>query len=437
MQRPPMLLLNIADIHFNHPICNTEMDPDRPYRSELVRDVRERVRSLGRVDAILVGGDIAFHGLPEEYQAAFAWLRELVDAAGCPVERILVVPGNHDVDRRVTAGNPSVRNVQRAIKNAEPGRRARELFDQFHDPETGRALFAPLAAYNEFAARFDCQLYPKERMFWRQELPLDDHLKLRLYGLTSTLLSGAEGRDDTRDSLYLSPLQTVLDPTDGVVNLVLCHHPPDWFMDQDEVDEAFRGRAEIHFFGHKHRQRIYRDPSHVRFGTGAVNPDRNLPGWDPGYNLVALSVERDDGGSHLAVEAHQLRWQPAPPLFQAIAASPGNPVFRHRVPIRGSLVRPPRPPTESQPVAESPPAREPEPVLAELAMSDDPTRNLVFRFWALASSQRREIATNLGLIDEADMRLPEPERYRRALLRAKDRDLLHAVAQEIEKREAR
>jgi len=38
------------------------------------------------------------------------------------------------------------------------------------------------------------------------------------------LLSGRDGKDDARDNLYLSPLQTVLEPADDIVNLVLTHH---------------------------------------------------------------------------------------------------------------------------------------------------------------------------------------------------------------------
>ncbi len=413
------------------------MDPDLPYRSALVSDVRERVRTLGPVDAILVGGDIAYHGQPEEYQAALKWLRELADAAKCALEkRTFVVPGNHDVDRNITT-TTSVRNVQAAIENAHPARRERELFEQFQNADTARALFAPLAAYNEFAARFDCQLYPKERLFWTSDLPLDEDVMLRMYGLNSTLLSGAGGHDDTRESLYLSPLQTVLNPVDGVVNLVLCHHPPDWLMDQDDADDAIRNRAGIQFFGHKHRQRIQKDDRYLRFSAGAVNPDRQEGAWDPGYNLVALSVERQGEEAHLVVEAHLLRWQPAPPMFRAIAPVPGDSVFRHRIPIHGRFVRADGPaiPAAQPPLAKSLPAVEPVLVRAELAMSDDPTRNLVFRFWALSSSQRREIAAGLGLLQEGDMQLPEPERYRRVLLRAKDRSLLPAVAREVDKRE--
>ena len=65
-----MLLVHISDIHFRHPYCNTEMDPDRPYRTRLIQDARDFAQKLGTVvDAILVGGDIAFRGTPEEYAA--------------------------------------------------------------------------------------------------------------------------------------------------------------------------------------------------------------------------------------------------------------------------------------------------------------------------------------------------------------------------------
>ena len=52
-----------------------------------------------------------------------------------------------------------------------------------------------------------------------------------------------------------------------------------------------------------------------------------------------------------------------------------------------------------------------------------------------ASSERREIATELGLLENEEIRLPEPERYGRALARAGERGLLDKVAGEIEKRE--
>ncbi|MFW3165052.1 hypothetical protein WBQ28_11130 [Pseudomonas syringae pv. syringae] len=72
---------------------------------------------------------------------------------------------------------------------------------------------------------------------------------------------------------------------------------------------------------------------------------------------------------------------------------------------------------------------------AEATMGEEDTRDLLYRFWSLTSSQRREIMNDLGLLTEDEMKLPEPERYGRALILAAERDLLDQVATEVAKRE--
>jgi predicted MPP superfamily phosphohydrolase len=446
-----MRLLHVADIHFRHPQCSTGMDPEQPYRTALVRHLSDRVDELGRVDVILVGGDIAYGGVADEYVAAKRWLKELADAAQCGLADVLVVPGNHDVDREVIRKQAAVRNAQAAIFNAPRQRKEQELLAQFLDSQAGTSLLAPIGAYNEFAAAFSCQLYSPGKLFWLQERPLGASLKLRIYGLTSTLLSGIgvpQNNDDTRDSLYLSRLQTVLDPLDGVVNAVLVHHPPDWFVDHDEVDDAVRGRAALHFFGHKHRQRIHRDPlGYVRLAAGAVSPDPNELGWEPGYNIVELHVKNEGDATYLDVTAHIYRWQTDPDRFVAKVAEDDRPVYAHRIKLARTRQRAsPRsvdvesaeknelaaavvidPPDDVEKVSSN--ADE------EVAMSEPGTRNLVFRFWSLTSSQRREIALRLKLIDEVELELPEPERYGRALVAASKRGLLDQVAAEVQRME--
>ncbi|MBK9392612.1 MAG: metallophosphoesterase [Uliginosibacterium sp.] len=97
-----MRLLHLSDIHFRSPDCeNPTTDINQPYRTHLVQDVVELCRAGGRVDAILVGGDIAYKGAPEEYKVARAWLLDLAHQCGCDPDGIYVVPGNHDVDRGV------------------------------------------------------------------------------------------------------------------------------------------------------------------------------------------------------------------------------------------------------------------------------------------------------------------------------------------------
>lgn len=429
-----MLLLHISDIHFREPDCvNPDLDPDRPYRTRMIQDVRQRVRTTGPVGAMLIGGDVAFKGHPAEYGVARAWIHDLADSCGCHLERIFVIPGNHDVDRGAITRSAAVRNAQAAIMAADPHRREREFRTQFMDPETGRALLKPLEAYNEFAKYFSCQIYVPDHLYWKQDLPLEDGVHLRVYGLTSVLLSGAGGRDDTRESLYLSPLQTGLDPVDDVVNLVMCHHPPDWFSDQDEVDEKIANRAAIHLFGHKHRQRVAKDDGYIRFSAGAVNPDRGEAGWQPAYNLIDVSVTGEGPQRTLEVEAHLLQWQASPEQYRATLTAQGDAVFRHRIAIPSHARAPIVTATAPASVAAALPV--PAETDVEAAMSDEGTRNLVFRFWNLTSSQRRDLALKLALIDREELKLPEPERYGRALLRAGERGVLDQIAREVASKE--
>ena len=55
---------------------------------------------------------------------------------------------------------------------------------------------------------------------------------------------------------------------------------------------------------------------------------------------------------------------------------------------------------------------------AEAAMGEADTRDLLYRFWRLTSGQRRGIARELGLLEEGEMKLPEPERYGKVFIRA-------------------
>ena len=393
---------------------------------------------LGPVSAILVGGDIAFCGAEQEYVAALAWLTELADATGCAMERVYVVPGNHDVDRRIVSTTPTIQNAHAAVLAAAPNSRERMLRKQLNDPDTGRALLAPLAAYNDFAKQFDCQIYLPERPYWKQDLALENGVTLRVHGLTSTFLSGVDGRDDEPKGLYLSPLQTVLDPADDVVNLVICHHPPDWFMDHDDIDDAICGRAAIHLFGHKHRQRHTKDDRYIRFSAAAVNPDRSELGWKPGYNLIEINVDGDGKERALVIGAHLLDWQDQPERFRAVLTPNDEAVFRHIIAIPGNAKKSTIPSVDCESVVVAIVPILPELVRASVEgkMNDESTRHIVFRFWQLKMNERREIALALNLITDAELRLPEAERYGRAFARAKERGLVDRLAREISQREA-
>lgn len=427
-----MLILHISDIHFRAPEClSPDTDPDFAIRTRMMRDLAQQVGVLGNVGAILIGGDVAYKAAPDEYSKAWAWIQQLAEISGCPKSRIFVVPGNHDVDRGMIRNGVPIQNVQHAIASAPLASREWRLRQQLQDEVSGQNLLKPHTAYNEFAAPLGCQIWP-EKPFWHQDVDLGDGVNLRIYGLTSTLLSGQNGDDDQPGSLYLSPLQTVLDPEPNTANLVLVHHPIDWLSDGEEVDDAFTTRGAFHLFGHKHKQRAVRDADYVRLGAGAVNPSRSEKPYDPGYNLINLQVQGAGADRVISVELHQRRLQPHPELFVAIRTSQNEDVFRATipVPVEAAIPRVGEAVPEDAIVAGEPETRA---VVAdaEAAMGDEATRDLLYRFWKLTSSQRRDIAKELGLLEDGEMRLPEPERYGRALIRAGERGIMKDVAAKV------
>lgn len=429
-----MRLLHLSDIHFKEPDClDPPTDPERPYRTRLKADLVAMCADK-TVDAILVSGDIAFKGHPAEFEVADAWLKDLAAASGCRPDRIYVVPGNHDVDRSICLGSTAISNAQAAIASAPHLRRETVLRTQLRDGESGAALFKPLAAYNAFASPLGCFVGPTQPYWFYNLDDLGGGVTLRLHGLTSTLISGLEDRDAQPGRLYLSPLQTVLDPEPDVLNLVMSHHPPRWFLDEHAVDDAVNDRAPLQFFGHEHRQRCIPTDGYMRFSAGAVNPERHEPDWKPGYNIIDIEVVGAGTERVVRVRAHVRQLQKNPERFIALTTKQGQDVWTQDILFPSHATHVVRP-AEAQPA----PAATAAPVApvhvatpAEVAMSSPSTKGLVFRFWNLPDSQKREIMFRLKLITQEDLALSDEELYDRGLRLAAKQGLLEALAREVD-----
>lgn len=103
---PPIRFLHVSDFHLR-PSRVARYEQDRVLDG-LVRFL-ERDRASFPLDLVFVTGDLAHSGKAEEYELVMALLRRLLAATGVPPERLFVVPGNHDVDRR--AGRWLVRTL--------------------------------------------------------------------------------------------------------------------------------------------------------------------------------------------------------------------------------------------------------------------------------------------------------------------------------------
>jgi len=67
--------------------------------SQLIYDLRDNVgRDVPPIDLIVLSGDIAERGLWSEFTQALAFVRELLSFTGLGPDKVVVVPGNHDVN---------------------------------------------------------------------------------------------------------------------------------------------------------------------------------------------------------------------------------------------------------------------------------------------------------------------------------------------------
>lgn len=414
-----MLILHLSDIHFRKSEVETAQDPNFHLRNELVRDVATQCRDLGPPDVIIVSGDVAFAGDPDEFAFATAWLERLCAECGGSLDTVFVCPGNHDVVRK-TAGSYMVQLVHRAIKGA--ANVEDEISRQLRDAGASRLLYESLDNYNLFAGQFFCDLLPPERTRAVRDVPLNDGSTLRLWALNTAFVSSEH---DRQGDLFVDPASFQITREDGVVNLVVAHHHLSWLRQQQALADHLNDVAPIQIFGHIHTNRIEMNVDYVRLTASAAHPDRNEPGWEPGYNIIELEVEGAPDDRKLYLRAHVRTWQTAPSGFQPKRYKNSD-VWEHRVPLDSWR------PVASGKVAAAVPAvgsgadrESTTPTEGEAAMNT--LRDLGLRFYRLSFSKKSEIAGRLSLLEDGDMAQPDFERFRRVFLRASERGLLRQL----------
>lgn len=415
-----MLILHLSDIHFRKSEIETAQDPNVHLRNEIVRDVKRQCAMLGHPDIIIVGGDVAFAGDPKEFEFATAWLAELCEACDGSLDTVFVCPGNHDVVRE-QADSMLVQLLHKAIKEADDPNA--EIARQMRNPDASRLLYESLDNYNAFALQFYCDLLPPDRTRARRDLTLGDGSTLRLWGLNSAFVSsGSEKAGD----LFVDPASFQITRHEGVVNVVVIHHHLSWLRQHAQLADHLNDVAPVQIFGHVHSNRIDMNVDYMRLTAGAANPDRAEAGWEPGYNLLELDVEREADKRRLKLKAHVRVWQAAPGGFVAKHYK-GSEVWEHSIPLETWMAPPVLPLAEPAPITgDDDGADKGAPPEGGSAMTT--LREVGLRFYKLSFSKKSEIAGRLDLLEEDDMRQPDFERFRRVFFRAHERGQLDELA---------
>jgi predicted MPP superfamily phosphohydrolase len=97
-QEKPFRFLHLSDFHLR-PGLIKRFDQDKVLRG-LIEFLNRNQKSFP-LDGIFITGDLGFSGVGSEYELVVDFLKQLLEVTKVPSERVFVVPGNHDVDRRV------------------------------------------------------------------------------------------------------------------------------------------------------------------------------------------------------------------------------------------------------------------------------------------------------------------------------------------------
>lgn len=310
-------LLQLSDIHWKKQLDAADDYTD--IRDQMLQDLEYYCQGTGNAfDKILICGDIAFSGSTDEYKRANLFIRDLCETVACKSEEVYTVPGNHD--KNVNEHPKCVREfIHQAISKQE--KKGDWWWNKMIDEDFSfiKKLYTPFKEYNYFcnderdnaepfmlrALELGVDRHDGAEMFWHSEF--EDNLegyKVNLYGVNSALISDLDDYDPAPNRkeghrLFLPQIAyRGAKYKDGIINILMCHHPLDFLLNKDEIAKDLDKRYALQLYGHVHIANSDVNNNAVHIYSGSLNPgDVNDNTYKPVYNIIELSIETHDNES--------------------------------------------------------------------------------------------------------------------------------------------
>jgi UDP-2,3-diacylglucosamine pyrophosphatase LpxH len=288
-------ILHLSDIHLG------TKSQARKYRTQLETDLGRELK-VSRLEYLVISGDVANYSTPEEYEAAFELMDGLVQRFGLDSSRVVVVPGNHDLNWDLSS---------EAYTYVPKHKLPVPLTEEYIPAGEVGALRRDKELYQERFAHFSAHFYKK--VYGGTEYPLDyaeqsilhlrpddlilflalnscwqiDHHYRQRAGINMDALSCALGQ--LQDSKY-----------DDWLKIAVWHHP---ITGPEMMNGEFLQLLTVHGFqicmhGHiheaiegYHRYDANRGLYIVGAGTFGAPTREQVPGIPLQYNLLVLDPE--------------------------------------------------------------------------------------------------------------------------------------------------
>jgi predicted MPP superfamily phosphohydrolase len=299
---PVVRILHLSDFHFRP---STTWDASTVL-GRLSVDIARLARTGLAPDIIVLTGDIAYSGKRAEYDLARTWITtELLPAAGVGADRLVIVPGNHDVDR--SRVDFVAQQVTRGIRDERNQQRVTEVLDGDGRSLLLRRLDEFMALVNDLGAAGAPLVRP-----WYQAIFEIEGMTLHCAAMASAWLSGDDS-DYGGLLLGLRQCNEVMSGADSAdVVLVALHHPWDYVAEWDRrasLAEIERS-AGVVLRGHLHESRYdYRESTRhaglIELAAGACYETSQHPN---SYHLIEL---RPRAPKQRRARIHVRYWDPA------------------------------------------------------------------------------------------------------------------------------
>jgi predicted phosphodiesterase len=410
-------ILHLSDIHFKDYTGKELFDNNRDIRDELETDLARQVELIGQIDLILIGGDIAFSGKDDQYAVADAWISRLCDITNCRVENVLMVPGNHDVDRsKISLG---LREIQREFKSKGSLEEVNVTLEKYMSDIAFRpVLQTPLKNFDNFALKYGATP-PEHKLFWEYFIEYKNH-KICIRGINSALVSNDEDHETT-SKLAVGSMQCIISRRAQCINIVLCHHPPSWLIAGEEIENNLCARAALLLFGHVHAFSSRQINNTLILAAGAVQPGRFEPNWEPRYNIIELNLEEEVTPPVLNIMLWKRAWNRSTLMFEGDHLDPSSDHDIHNLNVAdyGQEV------TQIGNVNGENVMNEVMPDKENKLKINEPNnvKILAYRFMSLPYHVRLQIATNLKLQEDSDEDISDLEKTKAYFKRARERNI--------------
>lgn len=289
-------ILHLSDLHFGDDtfadFCRTQLETD--LKQEL---------GIRRLEYLVISGDVANRSTEKEYDVAFAMVDGLVKRFGLDASRVVVVPGNHDLN-----WDKSEEAYPFVPKRKLPSPLPEERFILAGD---AGALLRDDELYCRRFAHFNTRFY--RRVYSGQDFPLDyagqalfierPGDRILFLGLNSCWQLDHHFR--TRAGIHKSALSQALDRLqdgkyNGWLKVAVWHHP---VTGREMMNDEFMQLLTVHGFqvclhGHIHEAiegfHKYDDKRGVRIigaGTFGAPTKEQVTGVPLQYNLLTFDPE--------------------------------------------------------------------------------------------------------------------------------------------------